>query len=824
MTDATVSFDLGDALGDAYDFRRTKVWLTFTTANGRIVDAEGQVRVGAGFATINADGTGTLEGIPIPGGTNPESYQCVIHYDAPPRAGNQRNVQRERGNFGPMTITADADLAVLMDQQEVPPNYQTTLTDELQTYVDAARDISNIAVDDDIMTIVDGDPATEFRVQSDARLDATFAPKWKASTVYSAGATVLAPDGSLVKAKVAFTSGTTYSAANWTSVVSTDGTQAKGELDALYATDNGARAVGKGELVYNVKDYSSLASALAAVPSGSSIYLPAGTYSVNNLIWPGKDVTLIGDGPRKTILQVTGGYGIVNPTAGPAALTLRNLGMVGGTYAQLRLSGSYHTSATFVDVRFSGFVDKNHYAVENNGASASFTRCEFDGQGTGLGTAIYTDYGVDLEVKDCVFRYLFRGVYGSDTNAPPASITVDRSRFDGGWCYLLPHTTGTGTSYTSTTVTSAGKFGATTANHTIRAMTVKRAGTATLAGRRVEDLSANFTTSGVQVGDIVRMATGWGAVARVISATRLVVEEWLTLTTFQSMERPDLNGSGTYTVYGLVIGKVVSATADTATVGRWRNWTGGDVTPTASTLFEVCANSDYPVFVLSGQRVKITNNTLRRGWSDQISLQRCVGYPQVLGNTISDGQDVGITIEDAALTGLLRGVMVANNTISHQGSAGIFFGRTYESQILGNQIVNSNWMSTLTSAYGAIQVETASNLNISNNIICSYDGNPNTLKAIHLSLSSANVSVVNNRSVGIPTTLLITGASVTGVTGVFIEGTTVLIASSGFPPLGDFTGIGVPTMSAATGSTYRRRGGAAGASFYVVEAGSWVAK
>ena len=61
-----------------------------------------------------------------------------------------------------------------------------------------------------------------------------YAPKWKANTAYALGDTVLAPDGSLVKAKAAFTSGATYSAANWTSAATYAGTQAKTELDAVY--------------------------------------------------------------------------------------------------------------------------------------------------------------------------------------------------------------------------------------------------------------------------------------------------------------------------------------------------------------------------------------------------------------------------------------------------------------------------------------------------------------------------------------------------------------------------------------------------------------
>lgn len=51
-----------------------------------------------------------------------------------------------------------------------------------------------------------------------AQANAAFARRWQASTAYGAGETVLAPDGTLVKAKVAFTSGSSFSPANWTTL------------------------------------------------------------------------------------------------------------------------------------------------------------------------------------------------------------------------------------------------------------------------------------------------------------------------------------------------------------------------------------------------------------------------------------------------------------------------------------------------------------------------------------------------------------------------------------------------------------------------------
>jgi len=48
-----------------------------------------------------------------------------------------------------------------------------------------------------------------------ARLTATFVARWAPLTTYELGAKVVSPSGVTVTAKAAFTSGATYSAANW---------------------------------------------------------------------------------------------------------------------------------------------------------------------------------------------------------------------------------------------------------------------------------------------------------------------------------------------------------------------------------------------------------------------------------------------------------------------------------------------------------------------------------------------------------------------------------------------------------------------------------
>lgn len=191
MTDATLTGSLLDALGDAYDYRRTKMWVIFNTENGRVTDADGKTRIGAGTATVNADGTFSVAGVPIPSAsTNPTSFQVKVCYDAPPKVGQQRGRDRERGDFGWMTVTASADLSTLEAQQAVPAEYVTKVTAQLDTKVTAAQgyandaaasaqtahDVSNISTSDGVVTALVNDDASTTKDALSATFERTLAP------------------------------------------------------------------------------------------------------------------------------------------------------------------------------------------------------------------------------------------------------------------------------------------------------------------------------------------------------------------------------------------------------------------------------------------------------------------------------------------------------------------------------------------------------------------------------------------------------------------------------------------------------------------------
>lgn len=135
LSTATITYDLSDLGGVDFDTRRTKVWADTNLADDTVIDTVGnQIRLGNMRGTLATDGTGSIV-VWVPGtGSNPTTWQTYIHVDYPLTVGG-----RTTRVFGPFTVTVDANLADLVEEQEVPPAYLTTVTTLLDGYVtDAA--------------------------------------------------------------------------------------------------------------------------------------------------------------------------------------------------------------------------------------------------------------------------------------------------------------------------------------------------------------------------------------------------------------------------------------------------------------------------------------------------------------------------------------------------------------------------------------------------------------------------------------------------------------------------------------------------------------
>ncbi len=142
LTEATVTFDLHQLLGDDFDTRRTRAYVKTNVESGTLMDTDtGETRLGDQRVTIASDGTGSFTTWAPGADGNPTSWQTslVVEYA---RLG-QRN--RATRTFGPYTITTDVDLTELEEEQAVPAEYLTTVTTALDGYVTDAEGFADAA-------------------------------------------------------------------------------------------------------------------------------------------------------------------------------------------------------------------------------------------------------------------------------------------------------------------------------------------------------------------------------------------------------------------------------------------------------------------------------------------------------------------------------------------------------------------------------------------------------------------------------------------------------------------------------------------------------
>jgi len=623
--------------------------------------------------------------------------------------------------------------------------------------------------------------------------------KWAPATAYTLGQQVLSPNSDVVKANVAHTSA------------------------AAYATDV-AKWTLSNSLVYSAAGYASLSAAIAAIPDGATLLLPAGTYAAASIA-TNKNLTFVGHGPRTTIIASSGAFGNIASTLAGAVLRFRNIGFTGSTSACVLVSTA-PSAAYFENCRFTDFL---LYAIQSSGVSVYADQCEFDGKGAGVGTAIIVNNGAPVvRLRNSTLRYLLRGLSVTNAGGRTQDVKVTGCNIDGGWRYVKT-SGGTGSggtvTYSSTTVTDTGAaFSGIAVATPVRALAVKRAGTMTTIGvRRVTDSAANFTTAGVLSGDILRTSTQWGVVQSVVSSTVLDVEEWLTLSDYQPTGQPTTTTA--YTVYGVLTGYITGSTSTVLTVNAWADTNGAASTPASGTLYEVIPKIDYQLFVQDVDAVTVTGNTIRRCLTDSVAASTGCRKVIITGNTISEGRDMGITVEDAS-GNAGTAALVANNRITRQATGGIFLGGYADALISENQIENAGM--GVGTALGGIEIQgTSARVKVSDNTITRTVGNG--LYAIHLSETITGADLSNNAYAGYTTNdIQIDGVGVTAVTGTFQHGTRLNLTASAVGPVGRFGGTGVPVVPASAGSVFYRTDGGAATSFYVKETASssttWAAK
>ena len=251
LTSITIDFDLAQILGGDFDPRRTKAYVTTNVASGTLMDTStGETRLGDEAVSISDDGTGSFTTWAVGVDGNPESWQTSLVVDYP-RTGQR---DRKRRTFGPWTLTTADDgknIVDLEEEQAVPAEYVTQVTDQLDAQVAAAqghasaaassadeaeaaaalaRDISNIDTSDNVVTALIADENSATR----AELETTLSGKADAAHTHDDRYYTESETDSLLAGKAASTH--THTIANVTGLQSAlDGKQATG--DYVESTD-----------------------------------------------------------------------------------------------------------------------------------------------------------------------------------------------------------------------------------------------------------------------------------------------------------------------------------------------------------------------------------------------------------------------------------------------------------------------------------------------------------------------------------------------------------------------------------------------------------
>jgi len=541
---------------------------------------------------------------------------------------------------------------------------------------------------------------------------------------------------------------TTFSPAG--GIAATNVQAALAELD----TEKGASEVVAGIDTTGVTAATTLVNAAQnALFAGGVVRLPVGT--IKTTIQPTRSgVTFRGAGMWATRLipPAAGGY-MIEPSGSSNGVSFEDMAFDFSSVT----SGSVAIFNGHVirDVRFTRcrFYNVPEFFVLAQGLTGLiFEDCLFHTAGTTIGGAgiSFTSGSKRLRVTGCRFLYCQNGINAFNAD----EIILDGNYFDQGWWLGVARASGSGgtVTYTTTTVTdTAAAFITDYATaHYVRSLSVLR--TSSGAGvsfpysqNLLNDTGALFTTYGVLKGDIIRVGTRFAVVERVVSNTSILVEEWLNDADRSIMGDPGAGAA--YTLYKVRLGRITSTTATTATIQGWFDLNGVPATPSAGTLYEIIRVGNYPIHTDTCSRVKVTNNTTKRSWSDQLSF---FGLDPVVctGNTVEDGQDFGITMHGI-------GSIVSHNRVRHQGVTGILAGDNSvadgDMTVNGNVVSATGWTNgDVTPAIAALASSGSGNVIVGNVV----NGAGGTYKAYGISVyannaqTNSNTMVIGNRATG----------------------------------------------------------------------------
>lgn len=471
-------------------------------------------------------------------------------------------------------------------------------------------------------------------------------------------------------------------------------------------------------ITWGTDDREAVLKALAAVKAkgnGSTLYFPGGIYLIGYTGFQvdTSDVSITGDGPQKSVLATAFLQGPMFTITG-ARVKVSRLGFELGGLAFA--SGLSLKQATSIEVDACRFFSPGAIGVGLDHADrVKVHDSVFDSPGDAVGTGILIESSSQIEVRRCNFRYLNNGVIAHVVKgeaAPAQDVGIYDNHFDLGWWLTVPRYSGSGpsVSYTQNSIVDSEVIFTELKQYaTVRSLRPLVSGNGSFTQNALNNAQGRFLSSGARRGDLIRTGNLIAVVAEVPSETELVVEEWM-----GNVDRiPTLPpSSGSYTIYRCLIGKVVSAADHVIRVDAWRDWTGSVQTPASGSRYEASANrGNYTIHAEPGSRnFHVENNAIEAGYSDQISMWG--DGATVHGNTIRDGEDMGITLNGTAH-------VVTENKIEHQGAGGVWVS-CVGCQILRNSVSDTPWVNpNYSDGIGGIILYAAQRNTVSDNIISS---------------------------------------------------------------------------------------------------------
>lgn len=504
---------------------------------------------------------------------------------------------------------------------------------------------------------------------------------------------------------------------------------------------------GAESYVVNVKDWGAVgdgvtndttainAAKAQLTAANGVLFFPPGTYLITGsgiLVTYPSGTTLRGAGQNLTTIKVgssISNYMMQNGGTYRERITFEDITFDGNnlTAGVLVASGSTTNHITFRRCRV---INSNRILVAQGITGLTIEDCWFHGGFVkGRPGISFTNGAQNVNIRNSKFLLWDTAISIStgDTLNPDEQLVenmvVEGCYFDGGWwAYPSRKSNSGGTvTYNATQVMdSAGGFtaAAPASSDTVRVLVSHRTSSTTNCTQtQLTDSGAAFTTYGIMRGEIIRSGSKYTYVTGVDSDTILCTEGWLDSTTHFPTSPPAIGAA--YTVYKVIIGQIFDPldSSDTQiTVIRWYRMNGEEVysIPDGS-LYELASHLNYSGFHAEYgiQNCRITHNTFKRSWSDQVSYFGNRGI--ISHNVIMDGQDVGVTVNGAITDGHTQ---VCNNLIIRQGAIGVWIGSSKDNTVSHNQILRSCWTSTLGySLGGGVCVQGSSKNLVESNLI-----------------------------------------------------------------------------------------------------------